>query len=186
MLNCSRPALFLDRDGIINEDTGYPYKQKDFKLITKIIPTLMWAQQKGYYLFVVSNQSGIARNVFNLNDLFLFMALCSEKLEKELIFIDHWYYCPYHKEAKIEEYRKQSELRKPRPGMILKALEDYSIDIYKSIMVGDSDTDVLMDVDLNTVLVGKRSTVFNRRNVLFVESHEQIKDACVSLLNLQD
>jgi D-glycero-D-manno-heptose 1,7-bisphosphate phosphatase len=185
LLSSSRPALFLDRDGIINEDVGYPHKKSDFKLITAIIPTLIWAQEEGYYLFIVSNQSGIARNIFPLTDLFLFMALCAKKLRENSISIDHWYYCPYHKGGEVEEYRRQSELRKPRPGMILKALEDYSIDIDKSIMIGDSDTDVLMDIELKTILVSKRTVVCTRKNMLVIDSHKQIKDACMSILNLQ-
>lgn len=140
----SRPALFLDRDGVLVEDPGYLAKPHDVKIKEEIIPLLKKARDKGFYLIVVTNQAGIAKGKFSLKDYFAVESEVQRIFEvKSGIRFDATYFCPYHEDGIIEEYRADSILRKPNPGMLLCAMEDFFISYHQSIMIGDKDSDVI-------------------------------------------
>ncbi|MCB2082163.1 MAG: HAD family hydrolase [Hyphomicrobiales bacterium] len=134
-------ALFLDRDGIINVDTGYTYKTQDIVFMEGIFDICRNAQQAGYKLIVVTNQSGIGRGYYTEKDLHTVMAWMQEKLAEEQITLDKYYYCPYHPEG-IGQYRRESNDRKPGAGMLLKAKQEFNILMQDSIMLGDKPADM--------------------------------------------
>lgn len=137
-----KKVLFLDRDGVINVDTSYLYKIEDFQWIEGAKEALKLAVTAGYELIVVTNQSGIARGYFQVADMKKLHSFIAEELAKEGAPILDFYYCPHLKESLIPEYALDCECRKPKPGMLLKAFADYSIDKEQSLLVGDSKRDI--------------------------------------------
>lgn len=136
------PALFLDRDGVINLDRGYVYKQEDFEFIEGIFGLCRTAKQLGYLVFVVTNQAGIGRGYYTEQDfLKLTDWMCGVFREKSVV-IDNVYFCPYHPEHGIGQYKVDSPYRKPGPGMILQAAEEFNADLARSVLVGDKETDI--------------------------------------------
>ena len=135
-------CLFLDRDGVINHDSGYTYKVEDLKLIDGIIQTCKLAINSGYIIIIVTNQAGIAKGRYTETDFWLFMDAIYNAFKTHDITISKTYFCPYHPEGIIEKYKKHSEDRKPNPGMILKAVQEFNIDLSQSILIGDSVTDI--------------------------------------------
>lgn len=134
-------ALFLDRDGILIEDVSYPHKPKDLHLRLEIIPHLTEAVKRGYLLIIVTNQAGLARGKFTLDQYNEFHKLLIKELQRHQVEISSTYFCPFHKEGVVPEYTGDSMNRKPNPGMILQAARDFDIDIKKSFMIGDKDSD---------------------------------------------
>ncbi|MBN2627150.1 MAG: HAD family hydrolase [Spirochaetales bacterium] len=134
-------ALFLDRDGIVIEDVSYPHKPADLHIREDLIPHLKKARKRGFKLIIVTNQAGIARGKFTLEQYESFQDLVNRELEKRGVTPDAVYYCPYHEKGIVEPYNRASEDRKPRPGMFLKAQKDFDLDLSRSFMVGDKSSD---------------------------------------------
>lgn len=132
-----KPALFVDRDGTIIEDKGYFYGS-DFVLKKETIKIMKKAQQEGKLIIIITNQAGIAKGEFTEKESIETTEYLIKILKEYGINIDGYYYCPYHEEGIIEKYKKNSLLRKPEPGMILKACEDFRIDLKNSVMIGDN------------------------------------------------
>jgi D-glycero-D-manno-heptose 1,7-bisphosphate phosphatase len=151
----SHKAVFLDRDDTIIEDPGYISSPEQVKLLPGTTRALMQLKQMGYKLVVVSNQSGIARGMFTEDDLTQIHARMKELLAAEGAYLDQIYYCPYHPEGVIEKYRKESDLRKPNPGMLLTAAEEMDLDLGQSWMIGNAyhDTTAGKRVGCRTVLL---------------------------------
>ena len=135
-------CLFLDRDGVINIDNGYTHKVKDLVLVDNIIETCLLAISRGYIVVIITNQAGIAKGYYTEEDFFTFMNEIYNVFSQHSILITKTYFCPYHPDAKIEKYKVNSFDRKPNPGMILKAVNDFNIDVSKSILIGDNQTDI--------------------------------------------
>ena len=135
-------ALFLDRDGVINVDKHYVYRVEDCEFIEGIFDLCRKAKQDGYLVIVVTNQAGIAKGKYTEEDYFKFRDYVHAEFVKRGCPIDAEYYCPYHTDAVIEKYCKDSEDRKPNPGMILKAQKDFDIDLSQSILIGDKQSDI--------------------------------------------
>lgn len=134
-----KPALFLDRDQTLIEDKGYTYKIKDLRFIKK---TLRFIKKfKNFYIFIVTNQSGIARGYYTENDFFKFQSYLKEKLIHKKIYIDYLKFCPFLRDAKINKYRKNSKYRKPGNSMIKFLEKAFFINKKKSIMIGNSLSD---------------------------------------------
>jgi len=138
-----KPAIFLDRDGVINEDHGYVGKKEDFIFMDGIFDFLHYVQNKGYRLIIVTNQSGVGRKYYSSEDFVNLMDWMILRLKKENIIIDGYYGCYYHDKAEDEVYKRSSFYRKPNPGMILEAAVRHNIDLEKSVMIGDKESDVL-------------------------------------------
>ena len=134
-------ALFLDRDGVVNEDAAYPYKPEHIVFIHGIFDLCKKAMDKGYCLVIVTNQAGVAKGYFTEEDVVNLHAWMKDRFSEKGIVIAGFYYCPFHKKATVEKYRADSDCRKPKPGMILKAAEELGIDISRSLMVGDKASD---------------------------------------------
>ena len=135
-------ALFLDRDGVINVDKHHVYKIEDCEFIDGIFDLCRKAKSEGYLIIVITNQAGIAKGKYTEEDYFKFRDYVHKEFENQGCPIDAEYFCPYHTEAVIEKYRKDSFDRKPNPGMILKAQKDFDIDLSQSILIGDKESDI--------------------------------------------
>jgi D-glycero-D-manno-heptose 1,7-bisphosphate phosphatase len=149
-------ALFIDRDGVINEDTGYPYKPEHIRFNEAIFPLCKLASQKGYLLIVITNQAGVAKGKFTEQDVVALHEWMSGEFAKRGISIARFYYCPHHPEAAVPEYRLACSCRKPRPGMIERAAKELNIDIKKSLVVGDKPSDRIALPGLRSIIVKSR------------------------------
>jgi len=139
----NRKVAFLDRDGILIEDTDYPGKVEDVIFKEDVIPLLQTLIHKKYELIVVTNQSGIARGKYTENDYQETTKYITDYYKSIGFTILDTFYCPYHIDGSITKYKSQSLLRKPMPGMVIKAAEKYQVDLSKSIMIGDKMSDIL-------------------------------------------
>lgn len=137
-----KKALFLDRDGVINQDVSYLSQPRDFQFLDGIFDLCRTAQEKGYLIIVVTNQSGIARGYYTESDFLSLTNWMCAKFEEQGITISKVYYCPFHPERGVGPYRRESEDRKPKPGMILKASDEFTLNLDASILIGDKDSDV--------------------------------------------
>lgn len=135
-------AVFLDRDGVLNVDVDYLYKIEDFRWIEDAPQALACLADSGYKLFVVTNQSGIARGYYTVAEMQRLHTYMQQELHKYDVKIEKFYYCPHHKEGKVAEYAIECDCRKPKPGMLLQAMEEYAIDKEQSFLIGDSKRDI--------------------------------------------
>ncbi|ASX26334.1 D-glycero-alpha-D-manno-heptose-1,7-bisphosphate 7-phosphatase [Candidatus Williamhamiltonella defendens] len=135
-------ALFLDRDGVINIDYGYVYKKTDFHFLEGIFELVVRAKKAGYCVVVVTNQAGIGRGHYTEGDFYHLMEWVNEQFAMHSTVIDAIYFCPYHAEQGIGEYKQESFFRKPAPGMLLKAAKEHNIDLPSSIIIGDKISDM--------------------------------------------
>ncbi|MFW6133383.1 MAG: D-glycero-alpha-D-manno-heptose-1,7-bisphosphate 7-phosphatase, partial [Planctomycetota bacterium] len=138
----SAKAVFLDRDNTILADPGYLSDPDDVKLLPGAALALQSLAQAGYKLVVATNQSGIARGLLTEETLGQIHAELRRQLAEQHVHLDAIYACPYHPEGTVEPYARESELRKPNPGMLLAAAEELDIDLERSWAVGDSPRDI--------------------------------------------
>ena len=136
-----RPAVFLDRDGVINYDYGYVHKLKNFIFKKGVITGLKFLIKKKYYIFIVTNQAGIAKNIFKEIDFINLHNNLKKKLSLKNIFFDDVQYSPYHPKGKIKRFRKTSSMRKPGNQMIKNIMDEWLINKKKSFMIGDNLSD---------------------------------------------
>ena len=137
-----KKVIFLDRDGVINVDVNYLYRIEDLTFMPGALEALALAVRAGYELIVVTNQSGVARGYYTEADVKKLHAYMGAKMAEQGAPVLQFYYCPHHEKGTVPVYTKVCDCRKPKPGMILKAMEDYSIDRAKSFMIGDKTSDV--------------------------------------------
>ena len=133
----SKPALFIDKDGTLIENTEYPHG-KTFKIIESTIDILKKYAQNGYYIIMITNQAGIGKNKFTTKQMQENFEGIREFYKSKGVTFDDIEFCPYHKDAVKKEYAYDTILRKPNPGMILIACEKLKIDLKNSVMVGDN------------------------------------------------
>ena len=138
----SRPAVFLDRDGTINEDVGYLSRMSELTLYPWAIDAVRLLNRAGYLVVMVTNQGGIGRKRIPS----AFVAELHAEIDRRLVaggaHVDGWYFCPHHPEALIDELRVVCRCRKPAPGMVLDAARDLGIDTTRSWVIGDKWSDV--------------------------------------------
>lgn len=135
-------ALFLDRDGVVNEEIGYLSRVEDVRFVPGLVSLCRTAMHLGYGIVVVTNQSGIARGLYTEDEFQSLMAWMRAELLKEGVRFDAVYHCPYHPEHGLGEYRREHEDRKPGPGMLLRAKRELGVDLSHSVMVGDRCSDI--------------------------------------------
>lgn len=155
-----RPAIFLDRDGVINKDTGYIRSVKEFDLYSYSISSIKRLNNAGFLVFLITNQAGIARGIFTEEDLADIHAYLNSQLHSKGAKVDKIYYSPYHPDpavCKNKKYCKDSDLRKPKPGMIKKALSEFKIDLNKSFLVGDSVGDIQAGQSMKIFSIGVKT-----------------------------
>jgi D,D-heptose 1,7-bisphosphate phosphatase len=138
-----KPAIFLDRDGVINYDYGYVHKIENFKFRTGVINGLKFLIKKNYYIFIITNQAGIAKKKYTEKNFIQLHKKINEKFKKNNIYIDDVQYSPFHPKALIKKYRKISMMRKPGNKMIETIKLNWDLIIRNSFMIGDKATDKL-------------------------------------------
>tara|TARA_B100000242_G_C43033122_1_gene481499 strand:+ start:569 stop:1129 length:561 start_codon:yes stop_codon:yes gene_type:complete len=137
----SNKAAFFDRDGVINEDHGFVSSWKDFEYKKNIKKYLRIIQDNGYLIFIVTNQSGIARGLYTESKFLSLTSSIEKDLKRSNIFIKETFYCPHHPQGSIKKYSKSCNCRKPKPGMILEAKEKYNLNLKDSVLFGDKFSD---------------------------------------------
>jgi len=138
-----RAAIFFDRDGVLNEDTGYVHRIADFRWIEGAREAVKLVNDAGLQAIVVTNQSGVARGYFSEDDVRRLHEWMARDLSAFGARIDAFYYCPYYDGATIEAYRVADHPdRKPNPGMILRAIRDFAVDPKLSLTIGDKPRDL--------------------------------------------
>ncbi len=132
-----RPAIFLDRDGVITEEYGYICQIERVKLFPYVKDCVDFIHKKGYYVFVITNQSGIARGIFTEQELLNL----NERIRKKT-GVDAIYYCPHHVQGKVKKYIVNCKCRKPGTDLIQQACREYKVDLGRSYLAGDRATDI--------------------------------------------
>ncbi len=152
----SNTAIFLDRDGTLIHDPGYLNHPDQVQLIDGAAEALKEFRLLGYKTVVATNQSGVARGVVTVEMLERIHDRIRELLAAKGAALDAIYYCPYHPEGIISEFRQDSDWRKPKPGMLLAAAQEMDIDLSRSWMIGDNDRDVEAgrSAGCKTILIG--------------------------------
>jgi D-glycero-D-manno-heptose 1,7-bisphosphate phosphatase len=135
-------ALFLDRDGVINQEVGYLHAAEEVRWVEGIFELCRVAQGLGYKLVVVTNQSGIARGLYTEEQYEALTAWMLEEFVKAGAALDAVYFCPFHPEHGVGKYKREHEDRKPGTGMLRRAAKDLKVELGASVMVGDRCTDV--------------------------------------------
>ena len=141
-LPVSRPAAFLDRDGVLNLDQGYVHRIEDFHWLPGATQALSLLQQAGLARVVVTNQSGIARGLYTLADLERLHEHMRRDLARQGLTLDGIHACPHHPDGVVAEYRLACDCRKPRPGLIERAAREHSLDLPASCLFGDKASDI--------------------------------------------
>lgn len=137
-----RPAVFLDRDGVLNVDTGYVHSADGFTWIAGAREAVKLFNDAGYYVFLVTNQAGVARGFYEEEAVHVLYAHLQDELRAVGAALDDWRYCPFHPEGSVERYRGAHGWRKPEPGMILDLMQHWPIDTAHSFLIGDNPTDI--------------------------------------------
>ncbi len=137
-----RPALFLDRDGVINQEVGYLIEPADVRWVEGIFALCRQAMLLDYRIVVVTNQSGIGRGFYTTQQFEDLMRWMRAQLQREQVVLDAVYHCPYHPEHGEGSWRREHEDRKPHPGMLLRAARELHLDLSRSVLVGDRCTDI--------------------------------------------
>jgi D-glycero-D-manno-heptose 1,7-bisphosphate phosphatase len=134
-------AVFLDRDGVINVDHGYVYRKEDFEFVDGIFEACRRFQEQGYLLIVVTNQSGIARNMYTEPQFQELTDWMVERFKEQGVIISRVYHCPHHPDFGPEDER-DCDCRKPRAGMLERGVREFHLDPSRCIMIGDKQSDV--------------------------------------------
>lgn len=130
-------ALFLDRDGVVNRDIGYLYKKEEFVFIDGLFELCHHFQKRGFLIFVITNQSGIARGYYSTDQFIELSDWMQDQFLSNGVVINKVYFCPH-----LPEISGECSCRKPNPGMILDASREFDIDLSQSVLVGDKESDI--------------------------------------------
>ena len=158
MDNMDSKAIFFDRDDTLIEDTGYINNPDQVKLISGVAKSLLEFKEMGFKLIVITNQSGVARGILTEKTLGEIHERLNVLLSEKGIALDAIYYCPFHPDGVVPQYRKESDDRKPNPGMILTAAKEHNIDLNQSWIIGNSsrDIDAGRRAGCKTILIEKK------------------------------
>jgi D-glycero-D-manno-heptose 1,7-bisphosphate phosphatase len=130
-------ALFLDRDGVINVEKNYVYRIEDFEFIDGIFELCHKYIDEGFLIIVITNQAGIAKGFYSVDDLLKLTDWMVAQFQKQRVVLTKVYYCPHHPDVDIS-----CECRKPNPGMILQAANEFNLDLSQCVLIGDKESDL--------------------------------------------
>jgi len=137
-----RPAVFLDRDGVINEELGYVHRVEDFHILPGVLEGLAVLQRAGYALVVITNQAGIARGIYSESTYLVFTQHIIDHFRSMGIVFLGFYHCPHHPSGLDDLYRINCNCRKPMPGLLLQAAAEHGLDLDQSVLIGDKRSDI--------------------------------------------
>lgn len=137
-----RGAVFFDRDGVLNEDLGWVGTRERFRWIEGAKEAVRTVNDSGFHAFIVTNQAGVARGLYEEEDVLSVHDYIQRDLLEQGAVIDDWRFCPFHPEATRPEYRRDSFERKPQPGMIMSLLKAWEIDRDLALLIGDKESDI--------------------------------------------
>lgn len=138
----TRPAAFLDRDGVLNVDHGYVHRIETLEWVAGAPEAVRLLNDAGYAVIVITNQAGVARGYFDETAVQRFNAHLKDALAAQGARIDAIYYCPHHPQGVVKEFAIACRCRKPMPGMLEQAAADWPLDLTKSFLIGDKDSDI--------------------------------------------
>ena len=144
-----KPAVFVDRDGTINEQMGYINHPSRFVILPGVPEAVRLLNRNNYLVFVISNQSGVARGYFPIALVHEVHDLLKANLKEKGCIIDGIFFCPHHPQGIVSEYRRDCDCRKPKTGLIEQARKGFDIDMPKSFVVGDRYLDIELANRLN-------------------------------------
>lgn len=136
------PAVFFDRDGVLNIDSGYPCKPSDIVWVEGAKPAVAALKRLGFLVFVVTNQAGVARGYYEEADVHALHDWMQLEFAAVGGRIDAYYFCPHHPEHGLGDYRRRCDCRKPAPGMIQQAMREWPVRLEGSFLIGDRETDL--------------------------------------------
>jgi len=137
-----RPAVFFDRDGVLNRDVGYLHRPEEFEWLEGAKTAIRHCNDAGYFVFVVTNQAGVARGYYDESDVEKLHSWMRAELAPQGAHIDAFEYCPHHLDGVRPEYRRACRRRKPAPGMILDLLANWPVDKQASFLIGNTQSDL--------------------------------------------
>ena len=177
-----KPALFLDRDGVINEDKGYVHLHDDVVYKEGIFPIIKMFNERSWPVYVLTNQSGVARGMYTEDDVNKLHSQIDRDLRERDLKINEWVYSPYHHDKGVGTYKRESFTRKPGSGMAISLLEKYAVDLENSFMIGDKVTDELLLPGIIPLLVKGNYSLEKSKSLVFNDLKE-IEDFIRERLN---
>ena len=177
-----KPALFLDRDGVINIDKGYVHLKKDFEFFEDVFQLINIANRLGYLVIVITNQAGIGRGYYSKAQFEKITYWMLSELKKNNAEIDALYYSPFHPVKGKGKYLKKENTRKPGSGMFEEASKDFKIDIKNSIMIGDK----LSDMEASSSFGIRNNYLFDLNQELYKTKKNILFHSVSSLLSIKD
>ena len=169
-----KPAVFLDRDGVLIQDNHYAVHYQDVTIKKEMVKALEKLNSLDLFFFVVSNQSGVGREYFSFDQVCDLHQKLDRDLKEQGLSLTEWLFCPYHKTKAKGKYLKDSFCRKPYPGMVLSLCERHPLDLDKSVMIGDQVTDDLWLSPLSTFHLREKKDLSLAKAPVFSDPEELI------------